>query len=161
MAVAYLFGDCSLARQHPDTVVTLESVLDRLVEGEFRVGKGTDYLELKSRVFLLDAALDDGSHPVGADAEEDKAFNASIDEMANQLGRMWRNINDTGATYSSRTEAKSIMEWVQQRLTYSVRTRPPAKKSIFDDPAPRNDTSLPRQQKYMQSFFKKPAAVPP
>lgn len=60
----------------------------------------------------------------------------------------------------ARTEAKSVVEWVQQRLLHSVRTRKEARKSVFDLPGQRDDPFLPRQRDYMHKFLQRKPKSP-
>lgn len=120
----------------------------------------TDFAELKATVILLDIAVDDGSVVAAFDDREDeKAFNDGVDELAVKLREIWRKINDSGMKLA-RTEAKSVVEWVQQRLSNTVRTRRKAKKSVFDIPGEAEDPFLPRQQDYMKNFLRKKPKFP-
>ncbi|CAM1501749.1 Fc.00g037330.m01.CDS01 [Cosmosporella sp. VM-42] len=164
LGVALLFDDPSLGRHHPDDMVTIKGVIDRLGQDDFSVGPKTDFAELRAGIILLNITIDDGSFVITDDLDEEKKFNQEIDELAVRLREIWRKINDAGMKLA-RTEAKSVIEWVQQRLSHSVRTRRKAKKSVFDPPSQKEDPFLPRQQDYMKSFLKKsretPALEPP
>lgn len=106
-------------------------------------------------MILLDIAVDDGSVNAFDSKDDETRFNDDVDELATKLRGIWRKINDSGMKIV-RTEAKSVVEWVQQRLSNSVRTRRPAKKSVFDLGGPgADDPFLPKQQDYMKKFFKK------
>lgn len=149
-----MFGDPNLSRHHPDDVITIRGMIDSLDGGAFAVGPKTDFAELRAGILLLDMAVDDGSFAATGDADDEKKFNEEIDELALKLREIWRKINDSGMKLA-RTEAKSVIEWVQQRLSHSVRTRRKARKSVFDIPGQREDPFLPRQQDYMSKFLKK------
>ncbi|KAM0474040.1 hypothetical protein ACHAPX_007753 [Trichoderma viride] len=154
LAISFLFDDPSLARQVPETVFTVRSVIDRLCEDDFNITSQTDFAELKAMMFILDIAVDDGSPPESNNPEDTQKFNQDVDELASKLREIWRKINDSGMKIT-RTEAKSVVEWVQQRLSNTVRTRKKAKQSIFDIPGQEDLASLPKQQEYMAKFFKK------
>ncbi|KAM0356176.1 hypothetical protein ACHAPU_000571 [Fusarium lateritium] len=154
LAMVFLFGDTSLGRYHPDDTVTIRGIIERLDHDDFFVGPRTDFTELQANILLLNIAVDDGSFSPSDDPEKEKQFNSDIDALATRLREIWRKINDAGMKLA-RTEAKSVIEWVQQRLAHSVRTRRKAKKSIFDIPGQREDPSLPKQQDYMKSFLSK------
>lgn len=100
-------------------------------------------------------AVDDGSvlafGPDDVDAED--RFNARVDELAARLNDIWRRTNDTGMKLA-RTETKSVVEWVQKRVTHTVRTRRKQARSIFDLPGQEKRRDLPRQQEFMKSFFR-------
>jgi hypothetical protein len=176
MAVAFLFGDAGLARQHPDNTLTLAPVLKRLHGDEFRITKDTDYVEMRWLIVLLNLAVDDGSFPPppsppsspsltteaaattgnGNDVADEKAFNADIDQIAQRLRAIWRGINDTGGAFTSRTDAKNTLEWVQQRLTFTVRTRRPPKRDIYDLATAKDaqaEVTLSKQRAYMKNFL--------
>lgn len=157
--MTFLFNDPTLGRYHSDTTVSLRGIIDRLQEDDFVVGPKTDFVELQAGIILLDIAVDNGSFAASDDPEDEKKFNEEIDELAVRLREIWRKINDAGMKLA-RTEAKSVIEWVQQRLSHSVRTRRKAKKSVFDLPGQKEDPFLPRQQDYMKNFLKQPRKPP-
>lgn len=159
LAVTCLFDDPALGRNHSDTTVSLRGIIDRLQEDDFVVGPKTDFVELQAGIILLDIAVDNGSFVASDDPEDERKFNEEIDELAVRLREIWRKINDAGMKLA-RTEAKSVIEWVQQRLSHSVRTRRKAKKSVFDLPGQKEDPFLPRQQDYMKNFLNQPRKPP-
>lgn len=154
LAISFLFDDPSLGRQSPETVFTVRSAIDRLGKEDFNITSQTDFAELKAMITILDIAVDDGSPLESNDPEDIQKFNEDIDELASKLREIWRKINDSGMKIT-RTEAKSVVEWVQQRLSNTVRTRKKAKQSIFDIPGQEDLASLPKQQEYMAKFFRK------
>ncbi|KAI8275618.1 hypothetical protein K4K60_008530 [Colletotrichum sp. SAR11_57] len=152
LAVSFFLRDAALADQHPDTTMSLRLVIARVKDSDFQLSRKTDYADLKAQVLLLDMAVDDGSFTSNKDdREHEKNFNAEIDDLAQRLKAIWRGINDTGAANLTRTEAKSVLEWVGQRLSYSVRTRPPPTQSIFGDQGP-SSAKKRRQQDFMKKF---------
>lgn len=154
LAIVFLFGDPALGRHHPDDVFTIRGAIESLSGEAFAVGPKTDFAELRASIVLLDMAIDYGSFIPTGDAEDERKFNEEIDELALKFRGIWRKINDSGMRLA-RTEAKSVIEWVQQRLSHSLRTRRKAKSSVFDVPGQRDDPFLPRQQDYMSKFLKK------
>ncbi|KAF6838882.1 hypothetical protein CPLU01_02152 [Colletotrichum plurivorum] len=152
LAIAFFLRDAALANRHPEEAMALRLIVARVKDSDFRLNPKTDYADLKAQVQLLDLAIDDGSFvPDPDDREHEKTFNAEIDDLAKRLKAIWRGINDTGAANLARTEAKSVLEWVGQRLTYSVRTRPPPTQSIFGDQGPSSEKKR-RQQDFMKKF---------
>ncbi|KAJ0336384.1 hypothetical protein COL922a_008037 [Colletotrichum nupharicola] len=152
LAVSFFLRDAALADQHPDTTMSLRLVIARVKDSDFQLSRKTDYADLKAQVLLLDMAVDDGSFTSNKDdREHEKNFDAEIDDLAQRLKAIWRGINDTGAANLTRTEAKSVLEWVGQRLSYSVRTRPPPTQSIFGDQGP-SSAKKRRQQDFMKKF---------
>ncbi|PMB63367.1 hypothetical protein BM221_010804 [Beauveria bassiana] len=155
LAATFLFHDASLARRAPEEAVTLQAIIDRLATPAFQVGPRTEFAELRAAILILDMAVDDGSvlafGPDDVDAED--RFNARVDELAARLNDIWRRTNDTGMKLA-RTETKSVVEWVQKRVTHTVRTRRKQARSIFDLPGQEKRRDLPRQQEFMKSFFR-------
>ena len=156
LAIVFLFVDTALARLHPVVVMTIRGAIGRLDGSDFAVSSKTDFAELRASIILLDVCIDDGSFVASSDAEDETQFNQDVDELATKLREVWRKINDSGMKLA-RTEAKSVIEWVQQRLIFAVRTKRKAKKSVFDLPGEKVDPFLPRQQDLMKKYFKKPA----
>lgn len=132
----------------------MRGVLNLVKGDDFTIRQSTDFAELQASVLLLDVAIDDGSVEAFDDDEVEKQFNKDVDELAAKLREIWRKINDSGMKLA-RTEAKSVVEWVQQRLSHSVRTRRVQRKSIFDFPGQEEERNLPKQQEFMTKFFKK------
>ncbi|KAI5925791.1 hypothetical protein F4810DRAFT_658306, partial [Camillea tinctor] len=60
----------------------------------------------------------------------DRLFDAEIDKLTFRLKTIHDRIVDSNLV--SRKEAKAVVDAASKRLTYSVRTRPPPKKDIFD-----------------------------
>ncbi|KAK1978022.1 hypothetical protein LZ30DRAFT_600050 [Colletotrichum cereale] len=152
LAVAFFLRDAALASEHPDDAISLRLAIARVKDSDFQIGPRTNYTDLKALVQLLDMAVDDGSFVHNRDDQEhEKEFNAEIDDLAKRLKAIWRGINDTGAANLARTEAKSVLEWVGERLNYSVRTRRPPTQSIFGDQGP-SSAKKKRQQDFMHKF---------
>ncbi|KXH59857.1 hypothetical protein CSAL01_05447 [Colletotrichum salicis] len=152
LAVAFFLRDAALASEHPDDVISLRLVIARVKDSDFKINNKTDYVNLKALVRLLDMAVDDGAFAHdNEDSDYEKEFNNDIDDLAKRLKAIWRGINDTGAANLARTEAKSVLEWVGERLTYSVRTKRPPTQSIFGDQGP-SSAKKRRQQDFMQRF---------
>ncbi|KAI0602707.1 hypothetical protein F4775DRAFT_151078 [Biscogniauxia sp. FL1348] len=62
--------------------------------------------------------------------DADRRFDAEVDALTFRLKTIHDRIVDSNLV--SRKEAKAVVDAVSKRLTYSVRTRPPPKKDIFD-----------------------------
>lgn len=139
--------------------VILEKAIERLDEPDFVVRADTDFLDLRAGVAMLDIAIDDGSTATFENANDEKQFNMLVDQLAYQLQKIWASINDSGLKLA-RTEAKSVVEWVQQRLQYSVRTHKKMKESIFDLLAQGDDKRQPKQQDIRNFYFKPKAKTP-
>ncbi|KAG5971629.1 hypothetical protein E4U55_001158 [Claviceps digitariae] len=162
IAVSTMFRDDALARRNSEDTVTLLAIIDCLDSDIFAIRPTTDFAELRANIILLDMAVDDGSVIHFDHRDDENKFNDEIDELTGRLRGIWRKTNDAGMRLA-RTEAKSVVELVQQRLLHSVRTRKKAKKSIFDLPGyQQEDPCLPRQREYMHKFLQgksKPAAA--
>jgi len=173
LAISFLFDDPSLAQRPPTQTTTMRDLIDRLHSSDFTIHYKTDFLDLQSNILLLDAAVDDGSFSATTNEDgssrmslpAEQAFNDEVDELSDRLRAIWRKINDSGLKLA-RTEAKGVIEWVQQRLAYLVRTRKKLRKSVFDldagkgrsgatRAAQENDPFLLRQQDYMKNFLQK------
>ncbi|KAH7175457.1 hypothetical protein EDB81DRAFT_769936 [Dactylonectria macrodidyma] len=154
LAVVLLFDDPALGRHHPDSVVTIPGIITRLAEDDFNVGPETDFANLQAGIILVNIAVDDGSFIKSDDSEAEKQFNADIDELTVRLRQIWKMINDAGMKLA-RTEAKSVIDWVQQRLTHTVRTRRKAKENFYNVLGEKRDPNLPKQQNYMKNFLRK------
>ncbi|KAH6894064.1 hypothetical protein B0T10DRAFT_456316 [Thelonectria olida] len=153
LALTFLFDDPELAQKDPDKAVTVQKLIDRLDQDDFALSQDTDFTELQASILFLNTALDDGHFVKTDDPNDEKQFNEDIDELVRRLREIWKEINDSGMKLS-RTELKSTIDWVRQRLMYSVRTKKKAKSSIFDTHT-KEDKSLPKQREYMTNFLRK------
>lgn len=158
LAITFLFDDPSLGRHRPEAAIDIRDLIDRMHRPDFIVGPKTDFVELKASVIFLDIAIDDGPYTSTGNPDDEKRFNEDVDELALKLRDVWRKINDSGMKLS-RTEAKSVIDWVQQRLSYSVRTRRKPKTNVFDIQRRRGDESLSQQQDVLEKFLKR-APIP-
>ncbi|KAG6037240.1 hypothetical protein E4U41_005246 [Claviceps citrina] len=159
MAVSTLFQDAALARHNSEDTVNLVALIDCLNGDDFAIRPTTDFAELRANIILLDIAVDDGSVLHFDDRDDETTFNDQVDELAGRLREIWRKINDAGMKLA-RTEAKSVVELVQQRVLYTIRTRKKARASIFDLPGQQEDSSLPRQRDFMQKFLQRKPNLP-
>ncbi|RYP51103.1 hypothetical protein DL769_010869 [Monosporascus sp. CRB-8-3] len=165
LAAAVLFssGPDDFDAANPD--LGAAAVRQRLSRPDFAIRPTTDFEELRALVWLLDAAVGDASCFLSPppppkdsppDDDGDKAgrergsrFDAEVDALTFRLRALHDGIHDNGLL--ARKEAKAAIDAVGKRLTYAVRTRPPAKTSIFDPPA-RDDVDLPRQRDFMKNW---------
>jgi len=128
-----------------------------LDSARFRISKDTDYAELDASLSILDIAVDNGRSDgvdIGNEHRE-LAFNRQIDELGACIKALWSAINDAGASFISRIDAKETMEEIRHRLIYTVRTRPKAKRSVFDAPEADQDDQreIHRQSSFMENHF--------
>ncbi|KJZ79389.1 hypothetical protein HIM_01540 [Hirsutella minnesotensis 3608] len=154
LAAAFLFSNPALAGNDLAAVVQIEDFIGLLESDEFAITLDTDFAELKSRITLLDMAIDDGSVFAFDDDDDEKRFNENIDKLASQLGDIWRKTNDSGMKLA-RTETKSLVELVQQRLIHAVRTRRRIKRSVFEVVGVEDPSVVRQQQDYMKRFLQK------
>lgn len=139
LAVAFLLKDPSPLDEPADAVLDLKRITNLLRDKRFDIkyykakGQGEyDYWELGALTSLLNIAIDAGrSTPTFADKEAEIKFNADADALADQVKKIFTSIQDSGASYLKRTETKESLEALHYRIVYSVRSKPPPKKSFF------------------------------
>lgn len=138
LAVAYLIHDPSPLTEPPETVLNVNRILHVLRNKRFEVklykGKGAeyDYGELGAIVTLLNIAIDSGWTGSGFPSKDDeKAFNAEIDVLAERIKKIFTSIEDSGVSHLKRTLAKEGLEALHYRILYSIRSKPPPKKTLF------------------------------
>ncbi|KAI1392436.1 uncharacterized protein F4822DRAFT_129471 [Hypoxylon trugodes] len=157
MAAVTLFRDPELGSKPVDETLTLNDIMERLDSDDFRVGATNDFDNLRALVTLLDIVISGAGflkrqHSTNEDA--DRKFDADIDRLTFRLKLIHDKIHDS--TVLSRKMAKACIDLLSKRLTYSVRTRPPPKTSIFD-PEPKEDTNIPKQRAFMKNWAQKKA----
>jgi hypothetical protein len=153
LALTFLFEDPGIGQQ-PDDLKSLRRLIDRLDCDDFTIGSKTDFDEFRAKIIILDIVIDDGSFVVTDDKDAEASFNHDVDELATKLRGFWTKINDSGLKLS-RAQTKSVVEWVQQRVSLSVRTKRAVKKDIYDIALLGDDPFLPRQQTLMREFLGK------
>ncbi|KAI0835433.1 hypothetical protein F5Y06DRAFT_299577 [Hypoxylon sp. FL0890] len=162
MAAVVLFRDTEMASRPVDETLTLDDIMDRLDSSDFRISPSTDYEALRALVVLLDIVIGSASfimqaHTVNGVQDDEAArrkFDADIDALTFRLKLAHDKIHDNNLV--SRKVAKASIDLIAKRLTYTVRTRPPPKTSIFD-PEPKEDTNIPKQRAFMKKWAQKKA----
>lgn len=92
-----------------------------------------DYVALQALTHILDVAVSDGGRPETFSSRvEERAFNKSVDHLADSVRSTFVSIVDAGASHMTRTEAKDVLQALHWRLLYSVRTEVRPKRNIFD-----------------------------
>ena len=134
LALACFFQDVAYLSQQADDTIDLQGIARHLESPQFIISNATDYGEIAAAIGILGIAIECGDPPSSPCAvEEEKAFNRDIDVLSLKIKSMFADIVDTGASHMGRTEAKEVLEVLQYRLSYGVRTKPPPKKSLFGD----------------------------
>ncbi|PYH97714.1 hypothetical protein BO71DRAFT_481007 [Aspergillus ellipticus CBS 707.79] len=125
-------------------VINLRRVIDIVKEPRFDVQRykaqgqnGYDYEELGAITVILNIVIDCGRFEADFhDRDAEREFNADVDVLAERLKKIFAFIEDSGASHLKRTLAKEALEALHYRVVYSVRSKPPPKKSIFGDVGP-------------------------
>ncbi len=154
LAAVFFFDDVEKARQKPKTHYTIRAVIDRLQTETFEISAGTDYEDLAAMIKLLDLVVDEGGRQwVAGDKEEH--FNVEVDDLIRQLKMVFRKIDISGASHLAKLVSRTLLEILDGRLSYSVRTKRRPKMDIFDRlTRVKEDTSIPAQRDFMTKFVK-------
>jgi predicted nucleic acid-binding Zn-ribbon protein len=144
------------ATRSPQNHMDLWEITKRLNGPQFKIRKDTDYRELAALISILDIAIDNGQSAENdlTDPEVECEFNTDVDDLANRIKIIWSNINDAGASFMSRIDAKEVMEGLRNRLIYGVRTKLKPKQSIFDS-VPDDSEGVRKQSAMMSKYFKR------
>jgi hypothetical protein len=105
---------------------------------------------------ILDILVDNGlstEHDILA-PEGETEFNADIDALATRIKNIASSINDAGAAFMSRIDAKEVMEGFRNRLELAVRRKPKPRQGIFDK-ADDESEDIRKQSELMRKHFKK------
>lgn len=145
LAVAFLLQNPAPLTETPEEVLDLKRLTFFLVRDErFRVklhkSKGDyNYGELIAIATLLDIVINSSLYDLGyKQADTAKEFDAAIDKVATQIKTIFSSIEDTGASHLKRMLAKEALEALHYRVIYSVRSKPPPKKTLFKTYAKEN-----------------------
>ncbi|KAG8528731.1 uncharacterized protein KY384_006418 [Bacidia gigantensis] len=134
LALVWFFEDDSYIRPSDQNQFSIHDVCKRLSTPTFALDRTTDFALFTSSIQILDFALDSCSrlHPtITISPHKEKAFNDAVDELAAMVKGMFMKIIDCGASDMRRTEAKEVLEGLQSRLLYTVRTKPRRRKNVF------------------------------
>lgn len=145
------FNDPERARQDPRRQLQLTQGLAKLtVRDDLVLTPDTNFVDLAALVDMLGVLLDDIGREAllrrtatsndtskvkdEADAAAVRSFDTDIDSLVRRLKVIGHGIESTGGGHIAQLDSKTAFERLQIRLTHSVRTRPPGRKSIFDGP---------------------------
>lgn len=160
LALVCFFDEPWRASEHPDDNIEISTIIDRLDDEEFVVGRETDYYELAAYASILNIAIGDGCGPAPSDDPGvARQFDENVDRLCKRVKTVWSVIDTGGAAYISRLEARTAWQNLQHQLPHVVRTRPPPKTGILDMPNDHEDAFLPKQRSFMAKFFKKESSL--
>jgi hypothetical protein len=161
LATAFFIRDASPLEESADNVLDLKRITRHLRDHRFDVkhhkarnSGGYDYSGLGAITSLLNIAIDLGRlTPTFRDKEAENDFNAHVDGLAERVKRIFSAIEDSGASHLKRTETKQSLEALHYRIVYSVRSKPPPKKSFFGVAGPEDWNGLSRSGSFMDKFL--------
>ncbi|KAJ5542689.1 hypothetical protein N7461_008692 [Penicillium sp. DV-2018c] len=139
LAVSFLLRSPKPLTEPPEKVLDLKRITMLLLRDErFQIQKfksmiDYDWRELSALACLLNAAIDSSALELNYRGDlTEKDYNAAVDRLAAQVKTIFCSIHDSGAAHVTRTVAKSELEALHYRIVYSVRSKPPPKRSIFE-----------------------------
>lgn len=137
LALAFFFTDEeNLHKSEEAPKVDLQSMATYLQTPRFAITKTTDFADLVASMGLLNIAIDNGGPvPLSTNSEEVRQFDSAVDLLSMRLRQLSARIVGASALNMRRTEAKEIIDAIQRRLSYTVRSRPPPKNTILADSA--------------------------
>ena len=133
IAIAFLTSDMGPLTEPQETLFDLRRITAVLVGDQrfnikaYKMKRNNqyDYEELAATTTLLNVAINPWTN------KSEAVFNQDVDQLADRIKRIFTSIEDSGASHLRRTQAKEELEALHYRIVYSVRTKPPPKKSIF------------------------------
>ncbi|KAM0089596.1 hypothetical protein ACP6JD_007044 [Aspergillus fumigatus] len=139
LALAFLTSDPERLTEAPDVMSDLKMIINLLKDRRFNInlykGRGNpeyDYGELSAVTDLLNVAIDSGWSGLAFPTKEaEKDFNADVDRLSDRVKKIFVSIQDSGASHLKRTLAKEALETLHYRIIYSVRSKPPPKKTLL------------------------------
>lgn len=139
LALIFLTNDPSIDVNLQDNRSEIRRMTNMLKDSRFDVKRHKrkdqpdyNYGELKAITTFLNIIIDSGwSETQFPDKTAEKIFNSEVDLLAERVKKIFSAIEDSGASHLKRTVAKEALECLHYRIIYSVRTKPPPKKSMF------------------------------
>ncbi|KAJ5887423.1 hypothetical protein N7495_007464 [Penicillium taxi] len=140
LAVSFLLRSPSPLTESPEQVLDLRRLTLFLVEDDrfnssLSMAKraGYDYGELAALAKLLEVVVNTSLLDLNYRQENAEAeFNSVVDMFVFQVKRLFGSIEDSGASNLKRYVAKEALDALQARVLYSVRTKPPPPRGIFE-----------------------------
>ncbi|EKD14596.1 uncharacterized protein L3040_000120 [Drepanopeziza brunnea f. sp. 'multigermtubi'] len=158
LATSFFFNSLSYAKTHSHTLMSLDSVIDRLADPVFDTKPSTKYRDLAALLNLLDIAVDDGKS-LSVDLTNKKVeekYNKDVEELSATINSIMSGINTGGASNISRMEAKSLADNVSKRIAVTLRTKRKPKENWFDG---KKEEDFEREKKGMAGFLAKNKVV--
>jgi len=138
LAVSFLLQDPAPLNESVEEVLNPERLTQIIRDPRFQINvdKGNevdcDYGVVIALSQLLEVALNTSLYDIRyKQADTEKEFNAAIDQLAMQLKKNFSAMKESGASHLKRMLAKGALETLHYRLVYSVRSKPPPKKTPF------------------------------
>jgi len=138
LAVAFLIRSPGPLTEPTETVLDLKRLTlflmrDERFQEKLRKAKGEyDYAELIAIALLLEIVLNSTLYDLRYnETDTAKEFDDAIDKLAAQIKKIFSSIEDSGASHLKRMLAKETLEALHYRVMYSVRSKPPPKKTLF------------------------------
>ena len=136
--MGFFFEDEAFLRRDVEDLIDMKLIAHHLRKTRFKIRNDTNYPELAALIAILSVGIESGDRPTPESDEQEKAeFDDAVDLLTSKINEMFTNIVDTGASHMKRTEAKEVLEAFQSQLLYAIRTKPKAKKGLFDDSSER------------------------
>ncbi|KAJ5325909.1 hypothetical protein MYU51_001031 [Penicillium brevicompactum] len=139
LAISFLLQSSDPLSETPETLLDLNRITNLLAHDErFQVkrfqGKADyDWRELMALAALLSIVIDSSALEVNYRRNRtEKDFNADIDKLASQIKNIYCSIQVSGASHMTLTLARGDLEALHYRILYSVRSKPPQKKTLFE-----------------------------
>ena len=153
LALAIFFKDVHYISEQPEKLLDLKLIAQRLQYPTYNINHATDFAELAASISILSIGIDCGNPPIlPMFKEQEREFNKDVDLLSSITKDMSDDIVDTGATHMRRTEAKEVLDQLQRRLQYAVRTKP-KRKNIF------GDAELKPMQEQMETWLQESEAA--
>ncbi|KAJ5764625.1 hypothetical protein N7533_003306 [Penicillium manginii] len=140
LAVSFLLQEPTPLTEPVEEVLDLKRLTHIIRDPRFQINinigtraeSESDYGELIALTQLLEVALNSTLYDLRyKEQDTEKEFNAAIDKLASQLKTNFSSMKECGASHLKRMLAKGALETLHYRLVYSVRSKPPPKKTPF------------------------------
>ncbi|KAK1145851.1 hypothetical protein N8T08_003797 [Aspergillus melleus] len=169
LALSFIIDSATPLSEDPDVMHTLRRIITALKNPRFNIkqhkgaaaaaasksrhhhGGEYNYNDLAAITYQLNIILDSGWSGLDFhDRDAKRAYNAEVDVLADRIKKIFTAIEDSGASHLKRTLTKGALEALHYRVVYSVRTKPPPKRTLFES----IDTGQSREQKKMTQIWK-------
>lgn len=149
LAMAFLLRSQDPLTEPVQDVLDLERLTCSLTDDErfnvnaHKANRRYDYEELTANANLLDVVINSCLYDLSYQGEDKfKQLDEATDKLASKIKVMFGSLSYSGASHMKQMVAKGTLEHVYRRMIYSIRSKPPPRRNLFQSKAQAGNDSI-------------------